>query len=123
MLVTQQSPAADLTTATRGMTTSPGSPGTNGIHPTPTGATPSDVLSVWSIAARRVRRIVERHTGGDAAAGDADAVAYEQVAVAAGDVVEVERLWSTRRRTRWSRASAVASPREQLGHPEGELVL
>jgi len=49
--VTQLSPVAVLTTTTRGMTISPASPGTNGIHPMPTGATPSAVRSSCSIAA------------------------------------------------------------------------
>ena len=58
----------------------------------PTGAdAASDVVVVVVDRRQERRRLVERDPGRDAAAGEADAVADEQEAVAAGDVVEVER--------------------------------
>ena len=63
----------------------------DGTQPTATGATPVPARSSCSIAASASRRRVDRRPGGDAATGEADAVADEQEPVVAGDVVEVER--------------------------------
>ncbi len=64
-------------------------------------------------------RLVEWHAGGDAAAGEADAVADEQVAVTAGDVVEVERPGRLVGEHGGRAHQRIASSREQLGRRRG----
>ena len=68
-----------------------GLPGSNGSHPMAIGT--GDIAPRRVVVldrAQHVADLVDRPAGGDTTAGDADAVAHEQVAVGPGDVVEVE---------------------------------
>ena len=83
-------PSAVLRTTTSGTSSSHAEPGRNGTTPSGDGPVPTRRSNRVRWPASQARGLVERRARGGASPRDPDTVAHEQVAVAAGDVVEVE---------------------------------
>ena len=120
MVVTHRRPSAALTTAIVGTISSQGEPGLNGTTPRAIGTRTAGLVVVLDRREER-RNVVDRDSGGDTSPGDTDTVADEQVAVAAGDVVEVDV--ALERSADGPHETSAPGAEQQLGDSTGELAM